>query len=100
MKKATILKPAILQSTRFILSWFIKVPIWAYRVSFSGFLGHNCRFYPTCSAYALEAINVHGPVKGLFLIFRRIARCNPLGEFGSDPVPAPGDFMMGKKNHE
>lgn len=49
---------------------------------------HNsCRFVPTCSNYAIEAINTYGCIKGLFLSFKRILRCNPWGGSGYDPVP-------------
>ena len=51
---------------------------------------NNCRFMPTCSNYAIEAITVHGSVKGSFLAVKRILRCNPFGKFGYDPVPKKG----------
>lgn len=47
----------------------------------------TCRYYPTCSNYAIEAINEHGFVYGWFLTIKRILRCNPLGKYGYDPVP-------------
>ena len=47
----------------------------------------SCRFYPTCSEYAIEAINVHGSIKGSWLAVKRIVRCNPLSKGGFDPVP-------------
>jgi hypothetical protein len=50
-------------------------------------LGSNCRFYPTCSHYAKEAIETHGALKGSWLAIRRIGRCNPWNEGGVDPVP-------------
>lgn len=49
--------------------------------------GCGCRFYPTCSQYAREALTEHGPLKGCWLIMRRLGRCHPLGGHGFDPVP-------------
>ena len=61
-----------------------------YRYSFSYFLGRNCRFSPTCSEYALAALDVHGPLRGVWLAVRRIGRCHPWGGSGYDPVPPAG----------
>ncbi|MGB0371950.1 MAG: membrane protein insertion efficiency factor YidD [Opitutales bacterium] len=49
--------------------------------------GFGCRFYPTCSQYAIEAVKIHGAVRGLWLSLKRIIRCNPWGGSGVDPVP-------------
>lgn len=62
-------------------------PIRFYQVFLSPLSPGCCRFYPTCSAYAIEAIQVHGVVRGLFLAARRILRCNPFHKGGYDPVP-------------
>jgi putative membrane protein insertion efficiency factor len=62
-------------------------PVHLYRWTLSPFLGRQCRFHPTCSAYALEAIECHGPLKGWGLALRRILRCHPWGAAGFDPVP-------------
>lgn len=64
-----------------------KALIKAYRYTISPLLGPRCRFYPTCSTYALEAIEVHGTMRGIWLTLRRIARCHPWHEGGCDPVP-------------
>ena len=58
-----------------------------YQRFISPLLGHNCRFVPTCSQYAIEALRKHGPIKGLWLAVRRILRCHPWGGSGYDPVP-------------
>ena len=69
----------------------LALPIRAYRLLISPLLPPSCRFQPTCSAYALEALHQHGPIKGLWLAARRIARCHPIswlgGSSGFDPVP-------------
>ena len=67
----------------------IKLPIIIYRLTFSSIVGHNCRYYPSCSSYSLEAINIHGPFKGLVLSVKRLARCHPWNNHsGVDPVPS------------
>ncbi len=59
-----------------------------YQLVLSPLLGPRCRFYPSCSSYGLEAIKVHGPLKGCWLTARRLSRCHPLGGPGGvDPVP-------------
>lgn len=64
-------------------------PIRLYQWTLSPLLGVNCRYAPSCSAYAAEAIATHGPVKGVCLAARRLARCHPWGGSGYDPVPQP-----------
>jgi putative membrane protein insertion efficiency factor len=59
----------------------------AYRFAISPLYGQVCRYHPSCSAYALEAVTVHGSIKGSWLAVRRIARCNPWSRGGYDPVP-------------
>ena len=69
----------------------LALPIRVYRLLLSPLLPPSCRFSPSCSAYALEALHTHGPVRGLLLAARRIARCHPItwlgGSSGFDPVP-------------
>lgn len=60
-----------------------------YQLTLSPFLGGSCRFLPSCSAYAIEAIATHGAWRGPLLAMRRLSRCHPLGRSGYDPVPAP-----------
>ncbi len=69
------------------LAYIFSLPVRLYRATFSPIVGMNCRYLPTCSAYALEALETHGAIKGTWLTIRRIARCHPLGASGYDPVP-------------
>lgn len=59
-----------------------------YQLTLSPYLGGSCRFLPTCSAYAIEALGTHGALRGTVLAVRRLAACHPLGRSGYDPVPA------------
>jgi putative membrane protein insertion efficiency factor len=67
----------------------LALPVRLYRLIASPWVGHNCRFHPTCSAYALEALQRHGALRGGRLAVWRILRCNPWGGSGVDPVPDP-----------
>jgi len=58
-----------------------------YKACLSPFMGNNCRFYPSCSSYAQEAIDTHGAMKGSYLTLLRVTRCHPWHEGGEDPVP-------------
>ncbi|MEL7301777.1 MAG: membrane protein insertion efficiency factor YidD [Pseudomonadota bacterium] len=69
------------------LAALIALPIRFYRLVLSPWLGLECRFHPTCSAYALEALETHGAIKGSWLAMKRIARCHPWGGSGIDNVP-------------
>lgn len=72
---------------RKVFTWLLLAPIWFYQHAISPFTPAACRFTPTCSQYAKEAIVKHGPIKGLYLAVWRILRCNPWGGSGYDPVP-------------
>jgi putative membrane protein insertion efficiency factor len=72
------------------VTWGARVGIGvvrAYQVLFGGLMGGACRFEPSCSHYALEAIEVHGLARGVILAARRLARCHPWGGSGFDPIP-------------
>lgn len=71
------------------LARLAALPVRAYRLVVSPLIGSNCRFQPTCSAYALEALAGHGAFRGGWLAARRILRCHPWGGSGHDPVPNP-----------
>jgi len=73
------------------LAHILALPVRAYRLVFSPWVGSNCRYQPTCSAYALEALHIHGGLRGSWLAAKRIARCHPFGGEGYDPVPGHKD---------
>jgi len=81
---------SILQPFAKLLGWIILVPVWIYKYSISPFIPDSCRFIPTCSTYAVEAVKIHGPFIGIWLATKRILRCNPWGGSGYDPVPPAG----------
>ena len=70
-----------------VLARLLALPIRGYRLAISPLLGPRCRFYPSCSSYALEALERHGAVRGLWLALWRILRCHPWHPGGYDPVP-------------
>ena len=69
------------------VSWILVLPIRAYQLLVSPLLGPRCRFYPSCSAYAVEALTTHGPLRGTQLAVWRLLRCHPWNPGGLDPVP-------------
>ena len=78
---------SILNHISRILVWLLSLPIVFYQRCISPFTPPSCRFTPTCSEYACQALKKHGPIKGLALAIWRILRCNPWGGSGYDPVP-------------
>ena len=81
-----------------IIPTLLQALIRVYQRAISPLLGPRCRFYPSCSQYTLEALQVHGLWRGLWLGARRIARCHPLHNGGLDPVP-PLDCAKGPHVH-
>ena len=72
---------------RKLISTLLILPIRFYRAAISPMFPPACRYVPTCSQYAIEAITKYGPLKGLWLAVKRILRCHPWGGSGYDPVP-------------
>jgi putative membrane protein insertion efficiency factor len=70
-----------------IFSSLLSVPVYFYKYAISPFLRPSCRHVPSCSQYALDALNLYGPVRGSFMTIGRILRCRPGGTHGYDPVP-------------
>lgn len=77
----------VVRFVRNVLVFLLVLPIRFYQTCISPFTPPSCRFTPTCSQYAKEAIMKHGPIKGLGLAIWRVLRCNPWGGSGYDPVP-------------
>eukprot|EP01132_Coremiostelium_polycephalum_P002996 gene2996-3741_t len=75
------------QSVYTLLKQIVLLPIWIYQAALAPYLTPCCRFHPTCSAYAHEAISKYGIIYGSWLTFKRLLRCHPLGKSGYDPVP-------------
>ena len=69
------------------LSWLVLGPIWVYRHLISPAMPKTCRYYPSCSAYAEEAVKTHGAIRGSWLAIKRLARCHPWTPGGVDHVP-------------
>ncbi|TGY04035.1 membrane protein insertion efficiency factor YidD [uncultured Muribaculum sp.] len=72
---------------RRLITGLLILPIRFYQGAISPHFPPSCRYSPTCSQYAVEALRKHGPIKGLWLAVRRILRCHPWGGSGYDPVP-------------
>ena len=83
MSVATLKLKLVIMMIARILVKMVK----AYQLVLSPFLGQQCRFYPTCSQYAIEVINKHGALVGLYYTIRRLLRCHPWHVGGHDPVP-------------
>jgi uncharacterized protein len=69
------------------MKWLLIGMVRLYQLTLSPWLGQHCRFYPTCSAYCIEALRQHGALRGLWLSIKRLAKCQPLHPGGVDLVP-------------
>lgn len=77
------------------MKYLLKLIVYFYRYLISPLLPNRCIYYPTCSTYALEALETHGALKGSALAIKRILSCNPLAKGGYDPVPERGCWRNG-----
>lgn len=77
---------------------FFLLLLRGYKKYISPHLGDNCRFKPTCSEYAMQAIETHGSIKGIILASWRLLRCNPFGKVGYDPVPPKGQWKNSERH--
>ncbi len=68
------------------MKWMLIKLVLLYRVTLGHFIGGHCRFQPTCSLYAIDAINKYGAMRGSYRAFKRICRCHPMGGKGWDPA--------------
>ena len=84
---------AIIHGVSWVLVSLLLLPIWFYQKVISPYTPPSCRFTPTCSEYARQALLKHGPIKGLWLAIKRISRCHPWGGSGYDPVPSTIRFL-------
>ena len=87
MKSGCSVLHKAIQILRMGIIALLVVPVKLYQWFISPIIGQSCRYTPSCSAYAIEALRKHGPVKGLWLAIKRILSCNPWGGHGHDPVP-------------
>lgn len=78
-------------------AYLLKFLIRAYQLLLSPLLGPACRYAPSCSAYGLEAVEVHGAAKGGWLAMKRVCRCHPWGGHGYDPVPPKNNDLSSRK---
>jgi len=87
-----------LKILRDVLIWIAIIPIRIYQYLISPLLPTSCRHAPTCSHYAIEALKVHGMIRGTYLALHRILRCHPWGTHGIDPVP-PKPYRIFRSRH-
>jgi len=89
-KSRTLYDFFLIKWIRSLLVWILIIPVKIYQWIISPWLPKTCRYHPTCSQYAIEALREHGPVTGLLMGTKRILSCHPWGGHGHDPVPPKG----------
>lgn len=77
----------MIKTLRNLPKWILRGLIRVYQITLSPFIGNQCRFHPSCSTYAAQAIDQHGAIAGTWLAARRLGRCHPFNAGGFDPVP-------------
>jgi putative membrane protein insertion efficiency factor len=82
-----------------LLKWLLIKLVRGYQLLLSPVLGSSCRYYPTCSSYMIQAIEIHGVLKGSWMGLRRISRCHPWHEGGIDPVPGSPEASACCEHH-
>lgn len=97
MSRPSDLVRRLWQAIRRLLVGLLILPVRLYQRLLSPLFPPRCRYTPSCSQYAVEALRKHGPLKGLWLAVYRVLRCNPYGGFGYDPVPDKFSFFYYKK---
>ena len=81
------MQKSLIKTVRNVIEFVVLLPVYFYRYAISPLTPPSCRYTPTCSAYAIEAVKKHGVLKGGWLAAKRILSCNPWGGSGYDPVP-------------
>lgn len=89
----------VLRTLGRVPSLLLVLLVRAYQLLVSPLLGPRCRFYPSCSAYAVEALRVHGALRGTWLAVRRVGRCHPWNPGGVDQVPPARDRVRRREQH-
>lgn len=93
-------RPPVLATIGWLVAWPLVRLLRFYQKFISPLLPPLCRFHPTCSTYAIEALNRHGLWRGLWLTARRLSRCHPFNPGGCDPVPEPGAPLFGRSRND
>ncbi|WP_311064164.1 membrane protein insertion efficiency factor YidD [Halomonas sp. DWK9] len=91
---------AVKQRCRKLLTVIMVGCVRAYQYTISPLLGPRCRFWPSCSAYTIEAIQVHGPLKGVWMAAKRMIKCHPGNPGGMDPVPGGRSEQICREDDE